>query len=138
MELGNPAEHGVGTGTQCSKEIRNGGIRNSKLQGDGLSNADDMLSIIDDDVKLAGREVIIGTTVQEGFQLQMSPSLALDVSLVNWGVLVRLGLGWFSGVITCKAQKKHKQNNGTLGYGCRGIRDGRPEYAQYKVPFERV
>ena len=27
------------------------------------------------------------------------------MSLVNRGVLVRLGLGWFGGVITCKAQK---------------------------------
>ena len=37
---------------------------------------------------------------------QVTPPPALDVSLVNRGVLVRLVLGWFGGVITRRAQKK--------------------------------
>ena len=44
-------------------------------------------------------------TVPDGFQLQMFPPPALDVSLVNRGVCVRLGPGWFRGVITRKVKK---------------------------------
>ena len=97
---------------KCSKEKRNGGMRNTKLQGDGISNPVDLLSIIIDTDELEDGE-IIGMTVPHGFQLQMSPP-ALDVSLVNRGVLVRLGLAWFGGVITNMAQKK--QNRLEDGY----------------------
>ena len=44
---------------KCSKEIRNGGIRNTNLHGDGISNPVDLLSIIDEDDELAdGQEMI--------------------------------------------------------------------------------
>ena len=76
------------------------------------------MSIIDDGDELADGE-IIGMIVPDGFQLQMSPPPALDVSLVNRGILVRLGLGWFGGVITRKAQKKQNR----LEYGYRVILD---------------
>ena len=62
---------------------------------------------------MADGEEIIGMTVPDGFQLQISP-LAPDVSMVNRGVLVRLGSGWFGRVITRKAQKK--KNKFDYGY----------------------
>ena len=67
--------------------------------------------IIDDDDELADGEIIlVGMTVRDGFQLlQMSPPPALDLSLANRGVLVRLELGWFGGVITRKAQNKQSR-----------------------------
>ena len=51
---------------KCSKEIRNGGITKTKLQGDGISNPVDLLPIIDDD-ELADGEGIIGMTVPDEF-----------------------------------------------------------------------
>ena len=75
-----------------SKEIINGGIRNTTLYGDGISNPVDLLSI-DDDHELADGE-IIGMTVPDGFQLQMSPPPALDVASEPGGYLC--DLGWVS------------------------------------------
>ena len=49
----------------------------------------------------------------------MSPPPALDVSVVNRRIPVRLGLGWFGGVITRKARKKQNR----LEYGCHVILD---------------
>ena len=46
-------------------------------------------------------------TVAYGSQLQKSLPPALDVLLVNRGVLVPIGLGWFGGVMKRKAQNKH-------------------------------
>ena len=91
---------------KSSKEIRNGGIRNTNLYGDGISNPVDLLPIIDDDDELADGE-IIGMTVPDGFQLQMSPPPTLDVA--SEPGLVRLGLGWFRGVITRQAQEKQNR-----------------------------
>ena len=54
---------------------------------------------------MAHGEDIIDMTVPDGFQLQMSPPPALDVSLVNRGARVRLWLGWFGEVITRKANE---------------------------------
>ena len=67
------------------------------------------MSKIDDGDELADVDEIIGMTVPDGFQLQMPPPPALDVSIVNRGVLVRLGVGWFGGVITRKPQKKQEK-----------------------------
>ena len=75
---------------KSSKEIRNGGIRNTNLYGDGISNPVDLLPIIDDDDELADGE-IIGMTVPDGFQLQMSPPPALDVASEPGGYLCDLG-----------------------------------------------
>ena len=84
----------------------------------------------DDDDELADGEEIIGMAVPNGSQLQISPSLALNVSLVNRGVLVRLGIGWFGGVITREAQKKHNR----LEYGYRFILDVDQSTHSMKLP----
>ena len=69
-----------------------------------------------------------GITVPDGCQLQTSPPPARDVLRVNQRVLVRLGLGWFGGVITPKAQKN--QNGFEYGYTVWSLMC-RPEYRQY-------
>ena len=63
------------------------------------------MSIVDHDDELAHGEEIIDMAVPDGFQLQMSPPPALDVSLVNRGARVRRWLGWFGEVITRKANE---------------------------------
>ena len=65
------------------------------------------MSIVDHDDELAHGEEIIDMAVRDGFQLQMSPPPTLDVA--SEPGLVRLGLGWFRGVITRKAQEKQNR-----------------------------
>ena len=51
----------------------------------------------------------IGMVIPDGFRLQESRPAALDNSLVKRGVLVRLGMGWFGGLITRKSQERMKE-----------------------------
>ena len=46
--------------------------------------------------------------VPDGFHLQESRPAALDSSLVRCGVLVRLSMGWFGGLITRQSQERTK------------------------------
>ena len=50
----------------------------------------------------------IGMVVPDGFRLQEPRPAALDSSLVKRGVLVRLGMGWFGGLITRQSQERTK------------------------------
>ena len=50
----------------------------------------------------------IGMVVPDGFRLQESRPAALDSSLVKRGVLVRLSMGWFGGLITRQSQERTK------------------------------
>ncbi|CAN0166814.1 unnamed protein product, partial [Pylaiella littoralis] len=52
----------------------------------------------------------MGMSIPDGFQLQPSPPPALDQSLVKRGVLVKLGLGWFGGVLTRRAHHGSRDN----------------------------
>ena len=45
----------------------------------------------------------------DGFRLEESRPGALDNSLAKRGVLVRLSLGWFGGLITCKSHERTKE-----------------------------
>ena len=47
--------------------------------------------------------------IPDGFRLQESRPAALDNSLVKRGVLVRLSMGWFGGLITRKSQERTKE-----------------------------
>ena len=51
----------------------------------------------------------IGMVIPDGFRLQESRPAALDNSLVKRGVLVRLSMGWFGGLITRKSQERTKE-----------------------------
>ena len=66
---------------KCSKEVRNGGTETRNCKVTGISDPVHLLFIIDDDDELADGEVI-GMAVPDGFQLQMPPPPALDVSLL--------------------------------------------------------
>ena len=50
----------------------------------------------------------IGMVVPDGFRLQESRPDALDSSLVKHGVLVRLSMGWFGGLMTRQSQERTK------------------------------
>ena len=54
----------------------------------------------------------IGMVVPDGFRLQESRPAALDSSLVKRGVLVRLSMGWFGGLITRQSQERTKHMYG--------------------------
>ena len=53
--------------------------------------------------------------VPEGFSLQDPRSPALDISLVKRGEVVRMGMGWFRGLVTRKSQKR---TNNVHNYTC--------------------
>ena len=44
--------------------------------------------------------------IPDGFRIQASTPAALDSSLLQRGVLVRLGMGWFGGMITRQSQER--------------------------------
>ena len=50
-----------------------------------------------------------GMNVSSGFHLQEARQAMLDESLLKRGVLLRLGLGWFGGVITRRAQEASRR-----------------------------
>ena len=50
----------------------------------------------------------IGMVVPDGFRLQESRPAALDSFLVKRGVLLRLSMGWFGGLITRQSQERTK------------------------------
>ena len=49
---------------------------------------------------------IHGMEIPDGFRIQASKPAALDSSLLQRGVLVRLGMGWFGGLITRQSQER--------------------------------
>ena len=65
----------------------------SKKRSEDETNTQDPRSKLDDDDQLSHGETVLGMVIPEGFRLQLSPPPALDQSLVERGVLVRLGLG---------------------------------------------
>ena len=72
-----------------------------------ISNPVDLLSIIDDDDELADGEMM-SMTAPDGFQLHSDVSSAGPGRVASEPgdtCLVRLGLGWFGGVITRKAEE---------------------------------
>ena len=50
-----------------------------------------------------------GTVITDGFRLHESRPPGLANSLVKRGVLVRLSMGWFGGLITRKSQERTKE-----------------------------
>ena len=76
--------------------------------GEDETDTQDPFSPLDHDDQLSDGETVLGMDIPEGFRLQMSPPPTLDQSLVKRGVLVRLGLGWFGGVITRRAHQSSR------------------------------
>ena len=76
------------------------------LYPDAPLNQDDELALLDEDDSMDPEDEIHGMEIPDGYRLQASKPAALDSSLLQRGVLVRLGMGWFGGSITRQSQER--------------------------------
>ena len=74
----------------------------------GSDDGKDQLTLLNDDDDMSPDDEAIGMVVPDGFRLQEPRPAALDSSLVKQRVLVRLGMGWFGGLITHQSQERTK------------------------------
>lgn len=86
-------------------------------------NQNDELALLDEDDSVDPEDEIQGTDIPYGFRVQAYKPAALDSSLLQRGVFVRLGMGWFGGLITGHLQ--HSQHEPPVGKiqwrpGCSG------------------
>ena len=72
-------------------------------------NGKDPLALLGDEDDMSPEDEAIGMVIPDGFRLQESRPVALDNSFVKRGVLVRLSMGWFGGLITRKSQERTKE-----------------------------
>ena len=75
----------------------------SQSQTDELALLDEDDSMDPDDPE----DETQGMEIPAGFRLQESTPAALDRLLLQRGVLVRLGLGWFGGLIIQQSPQRH-------------------------------
>ena len=75
---------------------------------DVSDNEKEPLTLLDDEDDMSPEEEAIGMVIPEGLRLQESKPPALDNNLVKRGVLERLSMGWFGGLITRKSQERTK------------------------------
>ncbi|CAB1106322.1 unnamed protein product [Ectocarpus sp. CCAP 1310/34] len=76
--------------------------------GDISQPQTDELALLDDDDSMEPQDPedeIQGMEIPAGFRIQEAKPVALDRLLLRRGVLVRLGMGWFGGLITQQSQK---------------------------------
>ena len=55
---------------------------------------------------MSPKDEAVGMAIPDGFRVQESRAAALDGSLVKRGVLVRLRMGWFGGLITGNSKQR--------------------------------
>ena len=67
---------------------------------------------LDDEDDMSPEDEVIGMVIPDGFRLEDSRPAALDNSSVKPGVLDRLNMGWFGGLITRKRWPDHPQESG--------------------------
>lgn len=68
----------------------------------------DELALLDDDDSMDPQDPedeIQRMEIPAGFRIQEAKTVALDRLLLRRGVLVRLGMGWFGGLIAQQSQK---------------------------------
>ena len=70
-------------------------------------NRKDPLTQLDDE-DMSPEDEAIGMGIPDGNRPEESRPAALDNSLVKRGVIVRLSMGWFGGLITRKSQERTK------------------------------
>ena len=63
-------------------------------------------NLLDEDDSMDSDDEIQAMEIPDGFRIQASTPAALDSSLLQRGVLVRLGMGWFGGMITRQSQER--------------------------------
>ncbi|CAB1099646.1 unnamed protein product [Ectocarpus sp. CCAP 1310/34] len=76
--------------------------------GDISQPQTDELALLDDDDSMDPQDPedeIQGMEIPAGFRIQEAKPVALDRLLLRRGVLVRLGMGWFGGLINQQSQK---------------------------------
>ncbi|CAB1103676.1 unnamed protein product [Ectocarpus sp. CCAP 1310/34] len=100
--------------------------------GDISKPQTDELALLDDDDSMDPQDPedeIQGMEIPAGFRIQEANPVALDRLLLRRGVLVRLGMGWFGGLIIQEAQQdtRHLYDYYLCAAGAR------PEYAQDEV-----
>ena len=96
----------------------------------------DELALLDDDDSMDPQDPedeIQRMEIPAGFSIQEAKPVALDKMLLRRGVLVRLGMGWFGGLITQQSQKDTRHL-----YDYCSAAGGRPEYAQDEVAFRQI
>ena len=76
------------------------------LNPDAPLNQDDELALLDEDDSMDPEDEIHGMEIPDGYHLQASKPAALDSSLLQGGVLIRLGMGWLGGTITRQSQER--------------------------------
>ena len=69
-------------------------------------NQDDELALLDEDDSMDPEDEVHGMKIPDGYRLQVSKPAALDSSLLQRGVLVRLGMRWFGRAITRQSQER--------------------------------
>ena len=69
-------------------------------------NQNDELALLDEDDSVDPEDEIRGMEIPDGFGVQASKPAALDSSLLQRGVFVRLGMGWFGGLIIRQSQER--------------------------------
>ena len=69
-------------------------------------NRKDSLTLLDDKDDMSPEDEAVGMFLTDGFRLHQSRPAALDSFLVKRGVLVRLSMGLFGGLITRKSQER--------------------------------
>ena len=76
------------------------------LYPDAPLNQDDELALLDEDDSMDPEDEVHGMEIPGGYRLQASKPAALDSSLLQRGVLVRLDMGWFRRSITRQSQER--------------------------------
>ena len=76
------------------------------LCADTSHDQNDELALLDEDDSMDSDDEIHGMEIQDSFRIQASTPAAPDSSLLQRGVLVRLGMGWFGGLITRQSQQR--------------------------------
>ena len=98
-------ENPPGSSDEEESEIEEEGVMSGGQQNRPRPDVDELATLdIDDDV--ADDEALLPLEVPAGYSLVSSAPTALTRALVNQEILLRLGMGWFRGVITRKAQAR--------------------------------
>ena len=98
-------ENPPGSSDEDESETEEEGVMSGGQQNRPRPDVDELATLdIDDDV--ADDEALLPLEVPAGYSLVSSAPTALTRALVNQEILLRLGMGWFRGVITRKAQAR--------------------------------
>ena len=97
-------ENPPGSSDESESESEEEGVKS----GGGTTPRQDVdkLATMDTDADVADDEVLLPLEVPAGYSLVSTALAALTRALVHQEILLRLGMGWFRGVITRKAQAR--------------------------------